>query len=223
MKVKSMCSRRQLLLALSGSALSAANAGSAITKTDLFEAGKEGYELYRIPGVVVTHKGTVLAFCEARKSSKGDWGTTDILLRRSTDNGRTWSPRQSIAQVPGSHRKNPVAIAQNLATPDEITYNNPTAVADRDGSVHFLFCLEYMRAFYMRSSDEGRTFSQPVEITAAFEGFRPQYDWKVLATGPGTVFSCAKPAAGAGMAFHRDGRARAPAFGELGHLQRRPR
>src|SRR5262245_43733256 len=39
-----------------------------LEKTDLFEAGKDGYALYRIPGVVVTTKGTVLAYCEARKS-----------------------------------------------------------------------------------------------------------------------------------------------------------
>jgi sialidase-1 len=42
-------------------------------RTDLFTAGKDGYVLYRIPGIVVTAKGTVLAYCEARKSESGDW------------------------------------------------------------------------------------------------------------------------------------------------------
>ena len=42
-------------------------AASAVEKTDLFEAGKEGYALYRIPGIVVTKQGTVLAYCEARR------------------------------------------------------------------------------------------------------------------------------------------------------------
>jgi sialidase-1 len=41
-----------------------------------------------------------------------------------------------------------------------------------------------MRAFYTRSADDGLTWSEPVEITGSFEGFRPAYDWKVLATGP---------------------------------------
>ena len=45
---------------------------SAVEKTDLFEAGKEGYALYRIPGIVVTKQGTILAYCEARKSDRGD-------------------------------------------------------------------------------------------------------------------------------------------------------
>jgi sialidase-1 len=66
-----------------------------------------------------------------------------------------------------------------------VTYNNPVAIAGRDGTVHFVFCLEYMRAFYMRSDDDGISWSNPVEITPAFERFRAEYDWKVLATGPG--------------------------------------
>lgn len=88
--------------------------------------------------------------------------------------------------MPGSHRKNPVALAQRLATEGEVTYNNPVAIAGRQrGVVHFLHCLEYMRAFYMRSDDDGLTFSAPREITSAFVPFRRDYDWKVLATGPG--------------------------------------
>src|SRR5712691_108610 len=153
---------RQALLGMAASATRTAPAAEAgIAKIDLFQAGQEGYEVYRIPGMVVTPKGTVLAFCEARKSSRGDWGTIDILLRRSEDGGKTWSPRRKIADVPGPHQKNPVALAQKLATPEERTYNNPLAIAGRDGTVHFLFCLEYMRAFYMRSTDQGKTFSSP--------------------------------------------------------------
>jgi sialidase-1 len=55
----------------------------------------------------------------------------------------------------------------------------------RTGVVHFLYCVEYMRCFYTRSDDDGKTFAEPVEITTAFDGFRPGYPWKVLATGPG--------------------------------------
>jgi sialidase-1 len=47
-----------------------------------------------------------------------------------------------------------------------------------------LFCLEYERCFYQRSTDDGLTWSQPTEITAAFDAFKKHYDWKVLATGP---------------------------------------
>lgn len=160
------------------------NPAPFVHKQDLFEAGQGGYALYRIPGLVVTRSGAVLAYCEARRTGKSDWDTIDILLRRSTDGGRTWSKPQKIADVPGPKSKNPVALAQKLANPDDVTYNNPVAIADRNGAVHFLFCLEYARCFYLRSDDDGQTWSAPVEITRTFEEFRSDYDWRVLATGP---------------------------------------
>ncbi|HUR54816.1 MAG TPA: sialidase family protein, partial [Gemmataceae bacterium] len=160
--------------------------GADIERVDVFTADTGGYKLYRIPGVVVTSKGTVLAYCEARKSDRGDWGTIDILLKRSTDGGKTWGGSQMIADVPGPKAKNPVALAQKLAEPGAVTYNNPVMTADRSGAVHLLFCLEYMRCFYSRSDDDGKTWTAPAEITAtAFDPFKKDYDWKVLATGPG--------------------------------------
>jgi sialidase-1 len=68
--------------------------------------------------------------------------------------------------------------------PNDVTYNNPVLIADKDGTVHMLFCLEYERVFYQRSEDDGLSWSKPSEITAAFEAFKKGYDWKVLATGP---------------------------------------
>lgn len=159
---------------------------SSLEKTDLFLAGKGGYAHCRIPGIVVTRQGTLLAYCEARKSTRGDWGTIDVLLRRSEDGGRTWSPAEKLVTPPPDAQPNPVSTAQGLAKPGEVTVNNPVAIVDHDtGVVHFLYCIEYARCFTMRSSDDGRTFSKPVEITEAFEAFRDDYDWKVLATGPG--------------------------------------
>ncbi|GEM_PF-6454835 len=132
---------------------------------DLFESGSGGYALYRIPGVVTTPKGSFLAYCEARRIDKGDWGETDILLRRSTDNGRTFSVPINIASVPGPIAENPAAAAQKLAA-SGVLYNNPLAISDpKARCIHFLFCVEYMRAFYMRSDDDGLTWSAPVEIT----------------------------------------------------------
>ena len=83
-----------------------------LAKSDLFVAGTEDYAIYRIPGLVVTSKGTVLAYCEARRTGKSDWDTIDILLRRSTDGGKSWGPRRKISDVPGPKTENPVALAQ---------------------------------------------------------------------------------------------------------------
>jgi len=183
-----LLARREFLTASCGVVPILASAMSRhplFEKLDVFTAGTNGYALYRIPGLIVTQSGSVLAWCEARKRSGSDWGMIDIQMRRSTDGGKTFEAPRTIAKVEGPKQKNPVALAQNLATSDEITYNNPVLIADKNGTVHFLFCLEYMRCFYARSQDDGKTFSQPVEITAAFDPFRPEFNWKVLATGPG--------------------------------------
>lgn len=152
-------------------------------KTDLFNADTLGYKIYHIPGIVVTAKGTVLAWCEARKKG-GDWDDIKVLLRRSTDDGKTFSEPKSIVDVPGPKEKNPFSLRMKNVDPKDVTYNNPVLIADKDGTVHMLFCLEYMRAFYQQSKDDGLTWSTPTEITATFEAFKKDYEWKVLATGP---------------------------------------
>ena len=83
-----------------------------IEKIDLFEAETDGYAHYRVPAITVSAKGTVLAFAEARRSSYGDWGPQDILMRRSYDGGRTWEPPRAIAHVEGEIQQNPAALAR---------------------------------------------------------------------------------------------------------------
>lgn len=171
-------------------AISAAHAAApSLEKQNLFEEKTVGFVSYRIPGIVVTAKGTVLAYCEARKLSGLDWGEIEIHLRRSTDGGRTFAPARQLAHLGPRLPRNPViyehASKKSVGGPDEQTVNNPMAIADRDGTVHFIYCVEYMRCFYQRSTDDGVTWSKPIEITAAFEKFRAAWPWRVLATGPG--------------------------------------
>lgn len=154
-------------------------------KSVLFEAGQGGYTIYRIPCIVATMRDTLLAFCEARKSARGDWGQIDILMRRSTDGGRTWDAPRPATRLERPVPKNPLALEKGLAAANEQCINNPVAIVARSGAVHFLHCVEYARCYYLRSDDDGLTWSDPKDITATFEAFRPEYDWKVLATGPG--------------------------------------
>jgi len=156
--------------------------GQEPEKTDLFTANTDGFELFRIPGIVVTAKGTALAYCEARHDSRSDWGEIEVHLRRSTDGGRTWSKARKIAHMGERAEGDP---RKKAGGEHEQTVNNPVAIVDRNGSVHFLYELNYARCFSMRSDDDGLTWTKPVEITAAFEGFRKTCDWKVIATGPG--------------------------------------
>lgn len=158
-------------------------AAEAPQSVDVFPPGLDGVVRYRIPGVVVTPRGTVLAYCEARRNSRKDWGEIEVRLRRSTDGGRTWLPPQHIAHHGGRIEGNP---HKKVGGEHEQTVNNPVAIVDREtGAIEFLYCVNYARCFSMRSTDDGATWSEPVEITAAFEPFRSRYDWKVVATGPG--------------------------------------
>ena len=172
---------RTLILFLA--ACLALRAAPLLEKTDVFPAGMNGIARYRIPGTVVTPKGTVLAYCEARKNSSSDWGEIEIHLRRSLDGGRTWQPPQHIAHRDARFEGNP---RKKTGGAREQTVNNPVAIVDRTtGAIEFLYCINYSRCFSMRSTDDGLTWSSPVDITAIFEPFRRHYDWKVIATGPG--------------------------------------
>ncbi|MBZ0299762.1 MAG: glycoside hydrolase [Anaerolineae bacterium] len=125
--------------------------------------------MYRIPGLCMTPGGVALAWTEARHGRGGDWDDIDIVMRRSFDHGLTWDePRRVV-----DHR---------VFGPGPV-HNCNTIVDTVTGEVHALFCYHYARAFYMKSTDDGATFSDPVEITPTFEKFRPEYDWGVLAIG----------------------------------------
>ena len=126
------------------------------------------YASMRIPALVITKKGTLLAFCEARIGTASDWADMDMLMRRSTDRGKTWERFVVIA---------PRAAGQPTS--------NPTPIVDSHGTIHLLYQRDYARAYYISSKDDGKTWTEPTDITYAFEAFKPEYDWKVLAPGPG--------------------------------------
>src|SRR5438094_7045457 len=62
----------------------------------VFLSGHDGYHTYRIPSLIVTKQGTLLAFCEGRKQGPGDSGAIDLLLKRSLDGGKTWQKMQVV-------------------------------------------------------------------------------------------------------------------------------
>jgi sialidase-1 len=95
----------------------------------------------------VTPKGTVLAICEGRKSSLSDAGDIDLLIKRSTDHGKTW----------------------NLGSDKE------QAIIDQKGK-------DTRRIFLISSTDEGITWTKPLEITTRVK--KPNWTW--YATGPGS-------------------------------------
>ncbi len=133
----------------------------------VFEPGS-AYTTTRIPAIVSTKKGTLLAFCEARANSTSDWAEIDLIMRRSTNGGKSWDP--FVVIVPREKNK---------------PLGNPTPIVDREGRIHLLFQRNYAKAYHMLSIDDGVTWSTPKNITYAFEEFKPEYNWKVIAPGPG--------------------------------------
>ena len=109
---------------------------------------KEGYNSFRIPALVRLADGDLLAFCEARRDSVNDNGKIDLVLRRSTDNGQTWSGLTIIHGEEG-----------------HITIGNPVPIVARDGTVHMLFCRNNrLGLLHTFSTDRGQTWSKPREI-----------------------------------------------------------
>lgn len=156
------------------------NEVKGLTQLDVFVAGQDGYNTFRIPSLLVTPRGTVLAFCEGRKDSRGDSGNIDLVLRRSTDGGSTWGPLQVIADD-GPHTMGnpcPVFDRQTGTVWLLMTRNNGQ---DKEPQILDGTSQESRSVWTMTSTDEGRSWSPRAEITAQVK--RP--DWTWYATGPG--------------------------------------
>jgi sialidase-1 len=142
--------------------------GTALQDSSIVFEPNDTYKSARIPALVYTSKGTLLAFCEGRIGTASDWADMHLLVRRSTDGGTTWGDTKIIAT---SNKGEPVG--------------NPTPIVDKDGTIHLLYQSNYAEAFYTSSVDDGITWKNPQNITAVFDQFRPEYNWNVVATGPG--------------------------------------
>ena len=136
--------------------------------TVVFQEGEGGYHSYRIPAIIASPSGTLLAFCEGRKSSRNDAGDIDLLLKRSTDQGKTWSAHS-------------VVYEEGIDAP--ITIGNPCPVVDHTTGVIWLaFTRNNARAFVTSSQDDGHSWSKPMEITGELKSF--PFPWKRIGTGP---------------------------------------
>ena len=91
-------------------------------KEDVFEGGmhnqpnKDGIKSYRIPALLKTDKGTLIAGADERRLHSSDWGDIGMVVRRSEDNGKTWSDRVSITNL----RDNPKASDPSIGSPVNI-------------------------------------------------------------------------------------------------------
>ncbi|GLY75900.1 sialidase family protein [Actinoallomurus iriomotensis] len=170
--------RRAVAVGLLAAALPLATAGAASAKTTpefsqqvIFAQHTDGYYCFRIPAVVRANDGTLLAFAEGRVNSCGDSGDIDLVLKRSTDGGRTWGPLQVVLPGNGDTRGNPAPVVdRRTGRVVLMTTWNP----GNDDTIR--------HPFVQTSDDDGATWSAARDLTA--ELVKPQWNsW--YATGPG--------------------------------------
>jgi len=147
--------------------------------TDVFTAGRDGCHTYRIPAIVVTTNGTVLAFCEGRKNSRSDSGDIDLLMKRSTDAGKTWSTQQLIWSDGSNTCGNPAPVVDRATGIIYVlmTWNNGI---DKEDQIHYFKARDTRRVFVAQSVNDGVTWTRPKDITDSVK----KNEWGWYATGP---------------------------------------
>jgi sialidase-1 len=169
------------------------NAEPVFQETDVFVAGQDGIVEYRIPALVVTNEGTLLAVCDARVERRGDApNNIDLVLKRSSDGGVTWGPLEIIKDLPDEQAACDACVLVDRQTgtiwilyhhiyPDMDSLKENFPVVPEwvkpdayKGRVIFLHAI--------RSDDDGRTWSEPVDLTAALK----EPDWTGVDAAPGT-------------------------------------
>jgi sialidase-1 len=157
-----------------------------IAQTDLFQQGAGGVHTYRIPALAVTKKGTLLAVADARHESGADLpGVIDLVMRRSLDLGKTWEPIRVIHNPPGragagdpsllvDRRTGRVFCFYAYGPPGVGFFHSAPCNAAADNCLH---------AQFIYSDDDGRTWSEPVDITAQIKA--PEWDALFASSGHG--------------------------------------
>lgn len=163
-------------------------------ETIVFASGTEGYKSFRIPAIIGLKSKLLLAFCEGRVDGASDFGNICVVMKTSADRGKTWSKLQVVASYGGLQAGNPAPVVDytDPAFPQGrifIFYNtgNKSEAEIKRG-------LGYKEVWYKTSVDEGKTWSEPVNITAQVDKLlkpeiNPAYnfseDWRYYANTPG--------------------------------------
>ncbi len=171
-----------IVLAAVGSAtLACADSPPAgVTRGVVFESGTDGYHTFRIPSIVQTPAGTLLAFSEGRKQGRGDSGDIDLVMRRSDDLGATWSDLAVVWDDAGNTVGNPCPVVDSATGEIHLLLTwNRGDVAEK--KIKTGYGDDSRRVFVTKSSDDGQSWTEPREITRDVK----HADWSWYATGPG--------------------------------------
>lgn len=153
----------------------------------VYKGGEEGYNCFRIPSLITTNKGTVLAFAEARKINCGDAGDIDMVVKRSEDGGKTWSRLQVIWNDSTNTCGNPAPVVDQQ-TGNIVLLSTWNLGTDHEKDIINGSSKDTRRIFVLSSSDDGKTWSQAMEITKNVK----KDNWSWYATGPGRGIQLSK-------------------------------
>lgn len=147
---------------------------------DVYVAGEDAYDAYRIPAVVQAPNGTLLAFAEGRRTGAGDTGDIDLVLKRSLDGGLSWSALEVVGDNGPNTFGNPCPVV-DAATGTIWLFTTHNLGVDRESAIIDGTSQGSRTVWLMRSDDNGTTWSAPSEITGATK----REGWTWYATGPG--------------------------------------
>ncbi len=159
----------------------------ALDFIDLFSTGMvEGVSCYRIPAIITAPNGDLIAAIDERVPSCGDlkWSKDiNIVIRRSTNNGKIWTPIETVIDFPlGESASDPSMIVDKVTGEIFLFYNYMNLDTEKD--IYYLHVV--------KSSDNGKTWSKPKDITSQIAKPEWHKDFKFITSGRGIQTSTGK-------------------------------
>jgi len=161
--------------------------------TPVFVSGQEGHKVYRIPAVIGLPNGNLLAFAEGRVQNSADFGDINLVMKKSMDQGKTWSALQILVDIDKLQAGNPAPVVDlfDPAYPNGVIYLFYNTGNNHENEIRKGHGIR--EVWFIRSFDMGITWTNPVNITSqVHRPFHLSYnfkeDWRSYANTPGHGF-----------------------------------
>ena len=153
----------------------------------VFKQGDDGYQCFRIPAIINSKNGTLIAFAEARKNGCSDTGDIDLVMKQSSNEGKTWGALKVIWNDSLNVCGNPSPVLDTKSGKLFLltTWN---LGEDHESEIIAQTSVDTRRVFVLSSSDHGDSWSSPSEITSSVK----DTSWTWYATGPGSGMQVSK-------------------------------